>query len=859
MSTVTPSDRPAPDLVGTPASAPSQSELSSVLPREIERLANLIFAQSPGGGAAGGSPFSGTEALPTAVDPSAVPAPAMKTAEPIIKPPFAPIGGPFGGANSPGAVLPPSRLGPSALNVGSGGASPSVMLPPVPGAIKDPPLANAPPPRESDLRGVTAIFAENVAGTSAVPLLTSVENTPSELPYFLQNAGLPGAPSGAPSATPPGGGVGPSQSAGGFMPSQPQGFGSALPGSFPTSGSSQPYFVPLQGTGAPTPGSRNGSDARTHVIPDNATAPSYESAETRTPVLSSAPDARSDTRIPRDTYSAPGHTQPGHSTQHGSITPSANTAPQRNSADHNAHGGNRHGHNGTHGHNVQHTPQHGTDGVVPSALTTPGHARDGGANPSSAHGPEQRPTHDDYFNSNERLRYDVAEFGLHHEGPQNQAGRAPAYSNAGEGYVPNLSYAREAEHKPAPRPFDPYAIKADFPILNERVHGKRLVWLDNAATTQKPQAVIDRLSYFYEHENSNIHRAAHSLAARATDAYEGAREKVARFINAGSSKEIVFTRGTTESINLVAKAWGGKNLSAGDEVLITWLEHHANIVPWQMICAEKGAKLRVAPVDDSGQVILSEYAKLLNPRTKMVSITQVSNALGTITPATAMVQMARTVGATTLVDGAQAVSHMRADVQAIGCDFYVFSGHKVFGPTGIGALYGTPEALEALPAWQGGGNMIADVTFEKTVYNPPPWRFEAGTGNIADAVGLGAAIDYVESIGIDNVSAYEHSLLEYGTHHLTQIPGLRMIGTAAEKAGVMSFVVEGLNTEQMGGALDKYGIAVRSGHHCAQPILRRFGVEHTIRASLAPYNTVEDLDALVDAVRRLANGRGRRY
>ena len=400
--------------------------------------------------------------------------------------------------------------------------------------------------------------------------------------------------------------------------------------------------------------------------------------------------------------------------------------------------------------------------------------------------------------------------------------------------------------------FDPYLVRKDFPILEERVHGgKRLVWLDNAATTQKPQAVIDRLAHFYAHENSNIHRAAHTLAARATDAYEQARETVRRFLNAPSAQEIIFVRGATEGINLVAQAWGRKNIGAGDEIVLTQLEHHANIVPWQMLCAQTGARLRVAPVDDRGDVILEAYDRLLGPRTKLVAFTQVSNALGTITPAREMIAMARRHGATIMLDGAQAVSHTRVDVQALDCDFYVFSGHKVFAPTGIGAVFGKRDVLANMPPWQGGGNMIADVTFEKTTYQPPPFRFEAGTGNIADAVGLGAALDYVMRIGIDVIDRYEHDLLTYATGRLAEVPGLTLIGTSATKAGVLSFVLDGQRTEDVGGALDKEGIAVRSGHHCAQPILRRFGLEASVRASLAFYNVCEDIDALVDALKRL--------
>ena len=405
------------------------------------------------------------------------------------------------------------------------------------------------------------------------------------------------------------------------------------------------------------------------------------------------------------------------------------------------------------------------------------------------------------------------------------------------------------------RIFDPNVIKKEFPILSEPVRGKRLVWLDNAATTQKPRAVIDRLSYFYEHENSNIHRAAHTLAAKATDAYEGARETVRRFIHAPSKDEIIFVRGTTEGINLLSNTYGRRHVREGDEILITNLEHHANIVPWQMLCQEKGACLKVAPVDSKGAIILEEFEKLLSPRTRIVSITQVSNALGTITPAKDMIAMAHRHGAVAILDGAQSVSHMPVDVQDLDADFFVFSGHKVFGPTGIGAVFGKMELLQHMPPWQGGGNMIQDVTFERTRYQPPPFRFEAGTGNIADAVGLGAALDWVSRVGIHNIERYEHELLEYGTSALATVPGLTMIGTAPQKAGVLSFILDGQKTEEVGGLLDQEGIAVRSGHHCAQPILRRFGVEATVRASLAPYNTCEDIDALVAALHELQSGR----
>ncbi|AOJ65061.1 cysteine desulfurase [Burkholderia ubonensis] len=404
-------------------------------------------------------------------------------------------------------------------------------------------------------------------------------------------------------------------------------------------------------------------------------------------------------------------------------------------------------------------------------------------------------------------------------------------------------------------PFDVNAIRRDFPILQERVNGKQLVWFDNAATTHKPQAVIDRLAYFYAHENSNIHRAAHALAGRATDAYEHARDTVRRFIGAASPDEIVFVRGTTEAINLIAKTWGVQNVGEGDEIVVSHLEHHANIVPWQQLAAQKGAKLRVIPVDDSGQVLLDEYRKLLNDRTKIVSVTQVSNALGTVVPVKEIVELAHRAGAKALVDGAQSISHMRVDVQALDADFFVFSGHKIYGPTGIGVVYGKRAILDDMPPWQGGGNMIADVTFERTVFQPPPNRFEAGTGNIADAVGLGAALDYVSRVGIENIARYEHDLLAYATRVLAPVPGVRLVGTARDKASVLSFVLKGYETEEVGRALNEEGIAVRSGHHCAQPILRRFGLEATVRPSLAFYNTCDEVDALVSVVRRLASRR----
>ena len=402
--------------------------------------------------------------------------------------------------------------------------------------------------------------------------------------------------------------------------------------------------------------------------------------------------------------------------------------------------------------------------------------------------------------------------------------------------------------------FDVNAVRADFPILRETVNGKPLIWFDNAATTQKPQVVIDRLSYFYAHENSNIHRAAHELAARATDAYEEARDTVRRFIGAAKSEEIVFVRGTTEAINLVAYAWGGKHLLPGDEIVITHLEHHANIVPWQLISQQTGAILKVAPVDDAGNLLLPQFEDLLGPKTKLVSVTQVSNALGTVVPVEQIVELGHRYGARVLIDGAQSIQHMPVDVSELGVDFFVFSGHKIYGPTGIGVLYGTEEALTETPPWQGGGNMIADVTLERSLYQGPPSKFEAGTGNIADAVGLGEALRYVERLGVDRIAAYEHALLEYATPRLAAIPGVRLVGTATEKASVLSFVLAGHDPLEVGKALNAEGIAVRAGHHCAQPILRRLGLEATVRPSFAFYNTFEEIDVFLNAVRRIAEG-----
>lgn len=406
--------------------------------------------------------------------------------------------------------------------------------------------------------------------------------------------------------------------------------------------------------------------------------------------------------------------------------------------------------------------------------------------------------------------------------------------------------------------FDVEAVRRDFPILAERVNGRRLVWLDNAATTHKPQAVIDRVGYFYSHENSNVHRGAHALAARATDAYEGARATVADFLGAPSSDTVIFTRGATEAINLVAQAWGRQHVGAGDEIVISHLEHHANIVPWQQLAEQVGAKLKVIPVDDDGQLLLGAYQDLLTDRTRLVAVSHVSNVLGTVVPVREVIEAAHRAGAKVLIDGAQAIAHIPVDVTALDADFYAFSGHKVFGPLGIGALYGKPELLEAMPPWQGGGNMIKDVTLERTTYAQPPARFEAGTGSIADAVGLGAALSYVSRIGLASIGRYEHGLLEYATSEIGCVPGLRLVGTAPEKASVLTFVLDGYRPADVASALDKEGIAVRAGHHCAQPILRRYGLESAVRPSLAMYNTAGEVDLLVAALRRLAADAGRR-
>jgi len=427
---------------------------------------------------------------------------------------------------------------------------------------------------------------------------------------------------------------------------------------------------------------------------------------------------------------------------------------------------------------------------------------------------------------------------------------SPAYYFIREPSLPTPS-ALPSPTAPSAAKFDVEGVRRDFPALHQEVHGKPLVWLDNAATTQKPQAVIDATSHFYAHDNSNIHRAAHALAARSTDLFEGGREKVRQFLGAADAREIIFTRGTTEAINLVANAYGQKNIGVGDEILLTRLEHHANIVPWQLLAQRTGAQIRVVPINDRGELILEEYVKLLSPRTKIVSVTHVSNALGTINPVEQIIALAHARGVPVLVDGAQSTPHLPVNVRALDADFYVFSGHKVFGPTGIGALYGKASLLEAMPPWQGGGHMIKDVTFERTLYQHAPEKFEAGTPDIAGVVGLGAAIDYLFKVGLPGLAAYEHALLEYATQALATVPGLRPIGTAQHKASVLSFVIPGVDNGKIARHLDQQGIAVRAGHHCAQPAQRHFGLESTVRPSLAFYNTHAEVDALVTALREL--------
>ena len=407
-----------------------------------------------------------------------------------------------------------------------------------------------------------------------------------------------------------------------------------------------------------------------------------------------------------------------------------------------------------------------------------------------------------------------------------------------------------AERKPV-LDLDVSAARKDFPALHQEVHGKPLVYLDNAATTQKPTAVIDAIDRFYRLDCSNVHRGVHELSERATKAYEEARTSVKRFINARTEREIVFVRGTTEAINLVASSYGRSHLKAGDEILISALEHHSNIVPWQLLSDQIGTRLVVAPINDDGELMLEEFERRLGPNTALVAVAHVSNALGTVMPVQEIIRMAHARNVPVLIDGAQAVSHLRLDVRELGCDFYAFSGHKVFGPTGIGILYGREDLLDRMPPYQGGGDMIRSVTFEKTTYNELPYKFEAGTPHVAGAIGLGAALDYLSRLGIDRVTDYERGLLAYGTELLESIRGLRLIGTAREKAAVLSFVLEGIHPHDVGTVLDRLGIAVRTGHHCAQPVMARFGVPATTRASLAFYNTKAELDALADGIRQV--------
>ncbi|HYJ16737.1 MAG TPA: cysteine desulfurase [Candidatus Limnocylindria bacterium] len=399
--------------------------------------------------------------------------------------------------------------------------------------------------------------------------------------------------------------------------------------------------------------------------------------------------------------------------------------------------------------------------------------------------------------------------------------------------------------------FDVARVRQDFPILSRKIHGKPLVYLDNGATSQKPQCVIDAIDHYYRAENSNIHRGVHHLSEQATAAYEAARGKLRGFINAGSDRQIIFVRGTTEAINLVAQSYGRSFLKAGDEIIVSAMEHHSNIVPWQMLCEQVGAKLRVIPINHDGEIVMEEYQRLLNDRTKFVSVTHVSNALGTVVPVKEIIALAHERGVPVMLDGAQAVPHLKVDVQDLDCDFYAFSGHKMFGPTGVGVLYGRTELLEKMPPYQGGGDMISLVTFEKTHYNVLPYKFEAGTPNIADGIALGAAVDYLRALDWPAVVAHEDALLHYATEALGQIPALRIIGTAKVKAGVLSFIFDHVHAHDVGTILDQEGVAVRAGHHCAMPVMQRFGVPATARASFALYNTTEEIDVLVRAIERV--------
>ncbi len=405
--------------------------------------------------------------------------------------------------------------------------------------------------------------------------------------------------------------------------------------------------------------------------------------------------------------------------------------------------------------------------------------------------------------------------------------------------------------KPAVGGLDVARVRTEFPILHQQVRGKPLVYLDNAATTQKPRAVIEALDHYYRFDNANIHRGVHTLSERATVAYERTRETIRDFINARSTKEVVFVRGATEAINLVAQTWGRANVKAGDEILISEMEHHSNIVPWQMLCEQVGAKLKVIPINDAGELLLEQLDSLLTERTKLVGVTHCSNALGTVNPVRKIIEKAHAAGAVVLVDGAQAVAHLSVDVQALDCDFYVFSGHKLYGPTGVGALYGKEALLDAMPPWHGGGEMIKYVTFEKTIYNDLPAKFEAGTPHIAGGIGLGAAIDYIRDVGLDAIAAHEHDLLSYVTQRTAEIPEMRIIGTAREKSGILSFELGRIHPHDIGTILDHQGVAIRTGHHCAMPVMQRYCVPATARASFAMYNTREEIDAFMNAVRKV--------
>jgi cysteine desulfurase/selenocysteine lyase len=414
-----------------------------------------------------------------------------------------------------------------------------------------------------------------------------------------------------------------------------------------------------------------------------------------------------------------------------------------------------------------------------------------------------------------------------------------------------MKAAKELKTRGSREQFDVEAVRRDFPVLNRTVHGKRLVYLDNGATSQKPQAVIDAITRYYREENSNIHRGVHFLSEQATASYEEARGKVQVFINAAHREEVIFVRGTTEAINLVAQSYGRNSLRTGDEIVISAMEHHSNIVPWQMLCQQTGARLRVVPINHDGDVVLDEYRRFLNDRTKLVSMAHVSNALGTIVPVKEIVTAAHERGIPVMLDGAQAVPHVKVDVQELDCDFYAFSGHKMFGPTGVGVLYGRRQLLDSMPPYQGGGDMISLVTFEKTHYNVLPYKFEAGTPNIAGGIGLGAAIDYLQRLPWEQVLIHEEGLLRYATEQLRKIPGLKIIGTAQQKAGVLSFVFGGIHAHDVGTILDQEGVAVRAGHHCAMPVMQRFGVPATTRASFAFYNTREEIDILAGAIQRV--------